>query len=213
MTWEPDTARGKIEEGRPLHMWMTYRTLAAGNAWPLPQMSEKLNVFWDDRTVRSINGQPMDLAGRTAADRRLTTDDLWLPIRVDFTNIPAPQSTHRVDFPGGQTVIARPVDTTGVPGLAGNVRLAVVLDRSRSMAEQQQAVEASFERLRDLANTGAQVDVYLTASPFRGEAPSLARLEDFDASSILTFGGQNGPSSWRSSLSCAATGPMTRCWC
>ena len=98
MTWEPNTARGKVEEGRPLHMWLTYRTLAAGTAWPLPQMSEKLNVFWDDRTVRSINGQPMDLADHS--------DDLWLPTSVDFTNIPIPQSTHRVDFPGGQTVIA-----------------------------------------------------------------------------------------------------------
>ena len=158
-------------------------------------MSEKLNVFWDDRTVRLINGQPMDLsdAGSRYAGGPPTrpTEDMWLPFSVDFTNLPIPQSTHRVDFPGGQTVIARPVDRTGVPGLAGNVRLAVVLDRSRSMAEQQQAVEASFERLRDLANTGAQIDVYLTASPFRGEAPSLARLEDFDASSILTFGGQN----------------------
>ena len=80
---------------------------------------------------------------------------------------------------------------TQIGGLAGNVRLAVVLDRSRSMAEQQAAVDASFERLRDLAGTGAQVDVYLTASPYRGEAPSLVRLENFDAGSTLYFGGQN----------------------
>ena len=80
MTWEPNTARGKIEEGRPLHMWLTYRTLAAGNAWPLPQMSEKLNVFWDDRTVRSINGQPMDLADHA--------DDLWLPIQRGLYQYP-----------------------------------------------------------------------------------------------------------------------------
>ncbi len=152
MTWEPNTARGKVEEGRPLHMWMTYRTLAAGNAWPLPQMSEKLNVFWDDRTVRLINGQPMDLsdAGSRYGGGPPTrpTEDMWLPPSVDFTDLPITQSTHRVDFPGGQTVIARPVQVDELSGLAGNVRLAVVLDRSRSMAEQQAAVEASFERLQ-----------------------------------------------------------------
>lgn len=183
MNFDPNGRGSSVEQGRPLHMWVTYRTLAAGNAWPLPQMSEKLNVFWDNRTLRSINGQPMDLTDHA--------DDLWLPASVDSTNIPIPQSTHRADFPGGQTVIARPVQVDELSGLAGNVRLAVVLDRSRSMAEQQAAVEASFSRLQDLTGTGAQVDVYLTASPYRGESPSLARLEEFDAGSTLYFGGQN----------------------
>jgi putative PEP-CTERM system integral membrane protein len=164
-------------------LWLRYQTLAAGNAWPLPQMSEKLNVFWDDNTVRQINGSPMDPGDAGA--------DFWLPPSVPSTTRAISQSTHRVDFPGGQTVIARPVQADALPGLAGDVRLAVVLDRSRSMAEQQAAVETSFARLRELAGTGAQADIYLTASPYRGEAPSLARLEDFDPGSILYFGGQN----------------------
>lgn len=187
------SGRSSIEEGAPLHMWLTYRTLRQAEGWPLPQMSEKLNVFWDDATARLLDGQPMNLGD--------AADDTWLPTHAPITaprddstrrsGVPIHQSTHRVDFPGGQTVIARPIQVEELPGLAGNVRLAVVLDRSRSMAAQQAAVEASFERLRSLVDSGAQVDVYLTASPFRGEAPSLVRLEDFDPRTILTFGGQN----------------------
>ena len=180
--YEPNSLRGTIQEGEPLYMWLTYRTLAVEGAWPLPQMSEKLNVFWDDATVRLLNGQPLALGA--------AADEIWLPASAPAAAAGAP-ATHRVDFPGNRTVIARPLSAAVQPGLPDKVRLAVVLDRSRSMADQQAALEASFERLQTLLSTGAQVDVYLTASPFRGEAPSLVRLEDFDAHSILTFGGQN----------------------
>ena len=194
MTWEPNTARGKIEDGRPLHMWLTYRTLAAGNAWPLPQMSEKLNVFWDDRTVRSINGQPMDLSEvsirrRTAYSTNggpLATHQCGLYQSTNSPIYPPRRLPRRPDghCPAGARWMSCPAwpATCGWPWCW--------TDRA-AWPSSRQAVEASFERLRDLANTGAQIDVYLTASPFRGEAPSLARLEDFDASSILTFGGQN----------------------
>lgn len=177
INYEPNSMRGTVVQGAPLHMWLTYRTVTVDNAWPLPQMSEKLNVFWDADSVRLLDGQPIVAEG-------------WLPPQAGRTTHTAP-AVHRVDFPGDQTVIARPVEATGLPTLPTGLRLAMVLDRSRSMAQQQAGVEASFERLQALTGAGAQVDVYLTASPFRGEAPSLVRLEDFDPRSILNFGGQN----------------------
>ena len=69
--YEPNSLRGTIQEGEPLYMWLTYRTLAVEGAWPLPQMSEKLNVFWDDATVRLLNGQPLALGA--------AADETWLP--------------------------------------------------------------------------------------------------------------------------------------
>ncbi|MBK9612465.1 hypothetical protein [Candidatus Amarobacter glycogenicus] len=88
--YEPNSLRGTIQEGEPLYMWLTYRTLAVEGAWPLPQMSQKLNVFWDDATVRLLNGQPLALGA--------AADEIWLPASAPAANAGAP-ATHRVDFP------------------------------------------------------------------------------------------------------------------
>ncbi|MER2599931.1 MAG: TIGR02921 family PEP-CTERM protein [Caldilineales bacterium] len=185
--WQNNNGLGRttLTPGEPLYLWLTYRVLAQQGSWPLPQLAEKVNVYWDQSTVRTLNGQSMPFGDADPAA-------VWLPAVAPLADAAtaAPQM-HVVDFPGGQTVIARPSDGSGAMGLAGDLRLAVVLDRSRSMAAQAAAVETSFGRLRTLAEGGAQVDVYLTASPYRGEAPSLARLADFDPASVLYFGGQN----------------------
>jgi putative PEP-CTERM system integral membrane protein len=185
--WDQGSMRSTIDAAPPLHMWLTYRTLRQADGWPLPQMSEKRNVFWDDATARLVNGQPM-IFGNAAPDKT------WLPASAPAA-VAAPSLSetivHRVDFSGGQTVVARPAQMTQTPALPDDLRLAVVLDRSRSMARQQQGVEASFQRLLALGAAGATIDLYLTASPFRGEAPSIVRLEDFSPKSVIYFGGQN----------------------
>lgn len=185
LDWENSNGLGPstITPGAPLHLWLTYRVLVQDNAWPLPQLAEKVNVYWDETTMRTLNGAPMSFGDADPAET-------WLPVSVPAAGEVVPQ-IHTVDFPGGQTVIVRPVNATETSGLAGELRLAVVLDRSRSMADQQAAVQASFERLQALTASGAQVDVYLTASPYRGEQPSLVRLADFDPAAVLYFGGQN----------------------
>jgi putative PEP-CTERM system integral membrane protein len=71
----------------------------------------------------------------------------------------------------------------------------VVLDRSRSMEEHAAEVQATLARLADvaagLAEVGAAVDVYLTASPYRGEEASLVSLDYLEPDSLLYVGGQN----------------------
>jgi putative PEP-CTERM system integral membrane protein len=175
--WNDTRTRTTIEEGPEMHMWLTYRVLADGDTWPLPRLADKRNVYWDGASVRLMNGERMQVDG-----------EAWLPLSVPAA-APVEPVAHRFDFPGGQTVLASPVSTADLTGLPGDVRLAVVLDRSRSMAAYEADVEDALARLAQVA--GADVDLYLTASAYRGEGSSRARLSDVASGDILYYGGQN----------------------
>ena len=175
--WDWDGASQTSEQidGAPMHMWLTYSVMADGGDWPLPYLADKRNVYWNDDTIRLINNAPM------AAD-----DETWLPESVTAVSPPQP-TTHRVDFPNGATVYVQPATAVNQPTPGGDLRLAVVLDRSRSMAGLAKEVEAA---LKELAAWGT-ADIYLTASELRGEEPSRTTLAEFDAANVLYFGGQN----------------------
>ncbi|MFL7793002.1 MAG: TIGR02921 family PEP-CTERM protein, partial [Anaerolineae bacterium] len=176
--WDDAATRSTIEEGPEMHMWLAYRTFAlADDAWPLPRLAEKRNVYWDGASVRLVNGERMRVGG-----------DDWLPTSIPAA-APVETAAHRVDFPGGQTVIARPVSADDLPELPEGLRLALVLDRSRSMAAYEADVEGALGQLTGLAQ--ADVDVYLTASAYRGEEPTRAKLADVASGGILYYGGQN----------------------
>lgn len=179
MRWDGTSERATVVEAEPLHLWLTWRVLANGSVWPLPQLAEKWNIYWDDASVRLINGKPMP------ADEKA-----WLPASV-LTTSPVEPVAHRVDFPGGESVVARPVSAGELPQHPGDLRLAVVLDRSRSMAERAADVEAALARLAEAADAGTAVDVYLTASEYRGEGPSRVDLAELDLDGMMYYGGQN----------------------
>lgn len=145
----------------------------------MPAMAYKRNVYWDESTERLVNGQTMD-----------TEADTWLPASLPAAD-PVQSMTHRVDFPNGETVIAQPIPAAETPEPAGDLRLAVVLDRSRSMNEQADEVQAALAQMARLAEEGTEIDVYLTASEFRGEEPAVVNLAEVDAENIVYFGGQN----------------------
>lgn len=182
MRWDwNDTgfSRGTLLDGPPLHLWLTYQILADGEGWPLPYLAEKRNVFWNEATIRLVNGAAM--AG--------VDEETWLPTAVPAATSITP-SAHRVDFPNGETVLIQP-DALALSAVEGaipeNLNIAVILDRSRSMAE---LAEQTAAALAQLAATGT-ADLYLTASEYRGEAPSRTPLADFDPASIVYYGGQN----------------------
>lgn len=179
--WNSDSGQMSPSPGPPLHLWFSYRVLASDDAWPLPQLAEKRNVFWDESTERTVGGQAVP--GATEA---------WLPESVPAT-APVQPVAHRVDFPNGETVIVRPVgkDPSESPWPLTDLVLDVVLDRSRSMQAHAAEVRDALAELRAQSPSEGRVHVYLTASEFRGEAPSHLALEDVDPESILYFGGQN----------------------
>jgi putative PEP-CTERM system integral membrane protein len=177
--WEETSKRSIITEGPPLHMWLTWRVLASENAWPLPRLAEKRNVYWDSASVRLVNGKPM------AAE-----EDAWLPASIP-ARLPAEPAVHRVDFPSGETIIAQPVSANDLPPVHDDLRLAIVLDRSRSMDQHTAEVKAALTQLTMVTGPESTVDVYLTASKYRGEHPSRIGLAALDPDSIMFYGGQN----------------------
>ncbi len=175
----------------PLHMWLTWRVFAEAGHWPMPKLAERRNVYWDRRSERLVNGATM--SELITADR----DDnaSWLPPTIAATGDTTAQ-THRVDFPSGQSVIIQPITPADLPQPTGTLSLAVVLDRSRSMVTVADGVLAALDRFGELAKSGAVIDLYLTASHYRGEAPSVVALDELaldelNGEDILYYGGQN----------------------
>ncbi|GAH54337.1 unnamed protein product, partial [marine sediment metagenome] len=83
-----------VEETQPLYLWLNYSTVASQDSWPLPQLAEKRNVYWDRDSTLSINGAATVREG-----------DTWLPESVPVTG-QVTQQAHRYDLPGERTVIA-----------------------------------------------------------------------------------------------------------
>lgn len=161
--------------GPELHLWMTWRVLAQDRVLPLAQLAEHRNVYWDARSAREING------------KRYAGDD-WMPASVPATTAAA--ATWRVDFANGQTVIAEPKPMSSAPALPRDLRLAVVVDRSRSMRDHAAEVDAAIARLRGVRAQGASVTVFLTASEYRGEPPLALDLDLVKPPHLDYVGGQ-----------------------
>ncbi len=176
-SWDPEADHYTLQEGPSLHLWLTWQVLAHNQAWPMPQLAEHLNVYWDDDSIRLVNGQAMQI-----------DEETWLPEAVPAIS-PVTPVTHRLQFPSDEIVIIQPLATEDQPEPPSAIRLALVLDRSRSMIDQAEAVKTALMRLSRL--TEAAIDVYLTASQYRGEEPSLVSLSDIDPDQILYYGGQN----------------------
>lgn len=170
--------RSYIRPGPPLHLWLTWTALASTDGWSLPYLSEKRNVYWDKGTARTLNGKPWAVEG-----------EAWMPQRIAAA-APVQLTAHRFEL-GGQTVVAQPTAANELPALPDNVKLAAVVDRSRSMSAHVAAVNAALDTLRELAGRGAAVDVYLTASPYFGEPPRRVKLQELDAAALAYRGGQN----------------------
>jgi putative PEP-CTERM system integral membrane protein len=177
VSWDPASGLSSVEEAPPMYLWFTYQALATDQAWPLPQLAQKRNIFWDSRTQRTLNGADLEYR-----------DEGWMPISLPASAEVTPRA-HQVDLPGGGRVLAVPLAQAALPPLPEGLRLAVVLDRSRSMEAYSQEVEAALARLAQVAGPGS--DVYLTSSEFRGEEASIVPLVDLPPSSLLYFGGQN----------------------
>ncbi len=176
ITWGADGVTHAIEDAPPFYLWLTYRTLANGDAWPLPRLAIGRNVYWDADTLRLVNGK-----AAPADDKR------WLPEAIPAAQ-PVTPAAHRVDLAGGVSVLALPAEGEQLPALPEELRLALVLDRSYSMSTYQELVASTISRVQAL--TG-QVDVYLTASAYRGEPAERVALQAFDPQEIIYFGGQN----------------------
>ena len=185
--WDATQSRSMVSEAAQMHLWLTWRVLAQNKAWALPRMNEKRNVYWDRTTTRLVNGQPVpgDMEN-------------WLPATVPATT-PGLSASHSVTFDDGAaggmqtTITAEPAGSRSMAAAVEaftRLRLAIVLDRSRSMAAHADEVSAAHARLRDL-KLATPADVYLTASDYSGMKPALVALADLNADQLVYLGGQN----------------------
>jgi len=174
--WEENREERIVTPGAQLYMWLTYTVLADDGDWPLPLLAEKANVYWDQSSQRTVNSNPID-----------GESESWLPDSVAAAN-PVEPTTHQVNFPSGDTVILLPISDVQISEIPTNLRLAVVLDRSRSMEMQSAGVADALTKLHTVAS---DVDIYLTSSFYRGEQASVAKLAEIAPDQIDYTGGQN----------------------
>ena len=59
MDFDQNTGITRMSDAPVLHLWLSWTEMAvdgaAGDAWPLPQLAEKRNLYWDENTLRTVN--------------------------------------------------------------------------------------------------------------------------------------------------------------
>lgn len=150
----PIPAAESLEEPGELHLWMTYQVLQQEGVWPLPQLTEKRNIFWTDKTVHQRRGKNVKVA-----------DDQWFEPSLKARK-KAKAKVHKAQLAEGYQVTATPVAKTAVPT---GKRIAAILDTSYSMGQGGQA-EAWVQL--DKINQQNNIDFYLTSATGDALAPS-----------------------------------------
>ncbi len=147
-------------EAEPMHLWMEWTVLAGSEGWPMPQLAEARNVYWEpEHSQRIVDGVP---SGHTG----------WLP---ESSPTDASARSHQIDLQGFR-VRATPADSSS-RGLGLHGRIAVVLETSLSMGAHAARVQ---EILGRIADDGATADLYLAPSPYSSEQPRLVPIGKAD---------------------------------
>jgi putative PEP-CTERM system integral membrane protein len=160
-----------LPQGKPMHMWLTYKAMKQANGWPLPQLNERRNVYWNQRTQRTIDGKALQLA------------DKWLPEAISATA--ATPEVHQLTLPNGSNIIAKPFDPNGYK-LPQHQRLAIVLDGSYSMNAHRPELAKTIDWLQAKILPQNQMDLYLTASS--AAQPQLLPLQGFKPDRAIFYG-------------------------
>lgn len=131
------------------HLWMTYQVAQQEGAWPLPQLTEKRNLYWTKRTERFRSGQKLKVSG-----------DVWYEEAIAASAKVAPQP-YTATLAEGYTVTATPMANTTTAELAGK-RLAVLMDASRSMGDRQAELNSALNTFKKVAQKNT-VDWFITS--------------------------------------------------
>lgn len=165
---DEEAAERTVGPGK-LELWMTYQTPQQNGQWPLPQLTEKRNIFWTQDTEHRRDNRSVTL-----------TEDEWFE-----TGIPAKAAKlqpHKAELAEGYRVTATPL--TAKPAQLANQSIAVVLDSSYSMASHVADLQQVQKDLDAIAKNNT-LDIYLTAAD---SAPAQIALTDLRADSIQFYG-------------------------
>lgn len=178
MRWQENGSAPTLEPGAMMHFWMTYRVPEINGVWALPSLAEKRNVYWDAKTIRAYNGAPVT-----------TESDDWLPYTIKATTSADPQMGRSEKLSETDAVLARKVNPQNLPTLPAGLRLAVVADRSASMAAHADELKKALDALAKLKD--AKVEVFLSASKYHGEPATRMAIGAFNPARLVFVGGQN----------------------
>lgn len=143
-----------------LFMTMRYQVMQQDGTWPLPQLTERRNIYWTAETEH-LRGQ----------DKVTLAEDEWFEAAIAAK--PASAQAHTVQLAEGYQVIATPLTRQQSP--PANQRLAIVVDTSYSMRAHTQALKRAIQQLE-----GAGADFYLTSTD-PVEVPPVRSSLDVDS--------------------------------
>ncbi|WP_019501921.1 TIGR02921 family PEP-CTERM protein [Pseudanabaena sp. PCC 6802] len=167
-------ATGKQSE---MHMWMTYKVMgqvgSPANGWPLPQLAERRNVFWDKNTKRTFNGQA------------IASEDKWFEPLLPASSQIAPQQRQAI-LPNGDRVAVKPLRAQDYR-LPKGKRFAIVLDGSRSMASYQEEIRKNFKWLEAKVEKDNDFDVFISAT-YGAKPQRIDNLQDLKLPEGMFYG-------------------------
>ena len=184
-----------------MHLWLTYRVMQQPQGWALPDLGEKRNVFWSGRSSM-LPQRPsdisllhwVDIARQPRSERTINgkpiSEDNWFPAFVPATKPFNPQA-HRVVFPNGEIVEAKPLKNQDYV-LPQKQRFAVIIDTSRSMAQQQEALGKTWAWLKDTISKDNEIHLYLTGT-WGAEPRRIADVQNFNFQQLNYFGSLQFP--------------------
>ncbi|MEM1242976.1 MAG: TIGR02921 family PEP-CTERM protein, partial [Cyanobacteria bacterium P01_H01_bin.26] len=153
-----------LEEPGELHLWMTYQVLQQDGAWPLPQLTEKRNIFWTDKTIHQRRGKTIKVS-----------EDQWFePTIKAKKNVKA--VAHQTKLAEGYQVTATPTAKSAVPT---GKRIAAILDSSYSMGDG--GYDEARQQLKQISQQN-NIDIYLTTAIGEPPAPNS------DISAVVPYG-------------------------
>jgi putative PEP-CTERM system integral membrane protein len=147
----------KLKSGSAdLHMWFSYLTAQNSNGtWPLPNLVERRNVYWDHSTERLVNGVTVE-----------NSED-WFPAAPGAKKSEGASAAFRVGpIDVTRTMLAEIKSTPSKPR-----SLAIVVDTSRSMDPYLTDIVADLKRI-----SNAKIDY------FRMQGSNIARFDPQDTS-------------------------------
>lgn len=171
-------------EGQPslpteMHLWLTYKVIGQDKGWEMPDLGERRNIFWTDKTQRIRNGKEIGLK-----------EDIWLENFIPASGKIQP-ALHEVNLTDGYKVLAKPLSNRDYI-LPKNQRIALILDTSRSMGGHLKELNQTLSWLKkygfaDSNLTNNDADLYVSASP--GATPKrLDDIQQFSAKKVAFYG-------------------------
>jgi len=165
---------GEKGEQPRLHLWLTYNVLRQDDAWPLPHLGEKRNLFWTTKTACNYNGYTLKHPGKD-----------WLPPSLQ-ANQPSQPETRKITLSGGYMLTAKPLAPEEY-ALPQGKRFAILLDTSYSLTAHIKTIQTAFAWLQETLAAQNQIDVYLADS--RNDwSQRIANLSNLNLKKLVFFG-------------------------